>query len=191
MKCLRKGRAALAAALTLGACVFGLQSSPLRAADSWNVTGEEAARFDATVVDILCELTGDCAEDCGGGQRQLGLLTDDGVLILADKNAAPFAGAVDELIPFCKQKVTVDGLFSENRGLRLFAVQFVKPVGEDGKWRRANRFLTNWAVANGVDPESKAKNGWFKKDPRVVAVIEEQGFLGLGPDADRAYLDAQ
>lgn len=187
MRSLRIKAAALAAAF----CLVGFQPAPAPAADSWNVTGEAAARFDATVVDVLCELTGDCPDDCGGGRRQLGLLTDDDVLVLADKNAAPFAGAVDELIEFCRQKVTVDGLFAENRGVRLFAVQFVKPAGDEGKWRRANRFLTNWAVANGVDPENKAKNSWFRKDPRVQALIEEQGFLGLGPDADRAYLEAQ
>jgi hypothetical protein len=165
--------------------------SGAQAADSWNVTGEEIARFDAKVVDILCELTGDCAEDCGAGRRQLGLLTDDKVLILADKNMAPFAGAVDELVGFCEQKVTVDGLFTVNRGLRVFAVQFVKPAADDGKWRRASKFLSNWAVANGVDPESKAKNSWFRKDPRVQALIEEDGFLGLGAEADQTYLSEQ
>jgi len=178
-------------ALAAAVCAFGLSMTSAQAADSWNVTGEEVARFDAKVVDILCELSGDCAENCGDGRRQLGLLKDDNVLILADKNAAPFSGAIDELIGFCQQKVTVDGIYTENRGLRLFAVQFVKPVGPDGKWSRANKFLTNWAEANGVDPAGKAKNAWFKKDPRVAALIEEQGFLGLGAAADQAYLDEQ
>lgn len=171
--------------------LLGLSVTSARAADSWNVTGEELARFDATVVDILCELTGDCADNCGDGRRQLGLLTDENVLILADKNAAPFAGAVDELIEFCQQKVTVDGLFAENQGVRLFAVQFVKAAGPDGEWRRANRFLTKWAEANAVDPQSKAKNAWFKQDPRVVALIEKHGFLGLGRAIDQVYLDEQ
>ena len=180
-------QAAMAAALV----AFGTVAPSAQAANSWNLTGEEIARFDAKVVDILCELTGDCAENCGDGRRQLGLLTDDNVLILADKNMAPFAGAVDELIGFCQQKVTVDGLFTENRGLRLFAVQFVKPAGEEGNWSRASKFLDNWAVANGVDPASKAKNAWFKKDPRVVSLIEEKGFLGLGAEADQQYLSEQ
>lgn len=43
-------------------------------AKSWNLLGEEKARFTAKVVDLLCELGGDCADNCGEGRRQLGLL---------------------------------------------------------------------------------------------------------------------
>jgi hypothetical protein len=159
----------------------------VEAAQSWNVTGEEEARFEAKVVDLLCELTGDCPTDCGAGRRQLGLVTDDGVLIPATKNFAPFAGATDELIDFCQQRVTVDGLFTANHGTRVFAVQFVQPAG--GDWRRANRFLDKWAETNGVDPAGKAKNTWFRRDPRIDAIIEKDGFLGLGQEEDKKYLD--
>ncbi|MDX1400680.1 MAG: hypothetical protein R3245_02060 [Kiloniellales bacterium] len=172
--------------LILSAAGFLAAAHTAQGAQSWNVTGEEIARFDAKVVDVLCELNGDCPPNCGDGRRQLGLLTDDGKLILPVKNAAPFAGAADELIAFCGQKVTADGLFTENKGVRVFALQFVKPV--DGKWQRANRFLVKWAEENGVDPNSKAKNNWFRKDPRVKAIIEADGFLGLGEEADKQYL---
>ena len=47
------------------------------AAESWGLPEEEKTRFEAKVVDALCELTGDCPDRCGGGKRQLGLLTDE------------------------------------------------------------------------------------------------------------------
>ena len=158
------------------------------AAKSWNLTGEEIVRFDAKVVDILCELTGDCPANCGDGKRQLGLINGEGVLIPVTKNMTAFTGAVDELIDFCGQTITADGLFSTNHGLRLMALHFSKPAGEGGEWRRANRFLAKWAARNDVDPASKIPNQWFRHDPRVKAIIERDGFLGLGPEADKAFL---
>lgn len=159
-----------------------------QAAESWGLINEEKARFEAKVVDVLCELTGDCPDDCGGGSRQLGLLTDDGRLILAFKNQVPFAGAAEELIDFCGQRVVADGLFSTNRGHTVFALQFVR-AAPDGDWRRANRFLARWAERNGVDPKSKTAQQWFRNDPRVKARIAAEGRLGLGPAADREYLN--
>ena len=57
--------------------------------DGWkNLQGRENALFKAKVVDIVCELSGDCPADCGAGARQLGLLREaDGRLLLAAKNA--------------------------------------------------------------------------------------------------------
>ena len=157
------------------------------AADSWGLPNEEKARFDAKVVDMLCELTGDCPADCAAGTRQLGLLMDDGELILPLKNQVPFAGAADELAGFCGKMVTADGLFATNRGHKIFALQFVREA-PDGKWQRANRFLPNWAAANGVDARSPEAQEWFRNDPRVKALIAEQGKLGLGPEADKKFL---
>jgi hypothetical protein len=68
-------------------------------------------------------------------------------------------------------------------------VQFVRPEG--GDWRRANRFLDKWAITNGLDPAGKAKNTWFKRDPRVKEIIERDGFLGLGPEEDKKFLADQ
>jgi len=161
-----------------------------QAAQSWGLPNEEEVRFEATVVDMLCELTGDCPAECGAGKRQLGLLMDDGKLILPLKNQVAFAGAVDELVDFCGKRVVVDGLFSTNRGHKIFALQFVREA-PDGKWQRANRFQPNWAAANGVDPKSKAAQQWFRNDPRVKKLIKEQGKLGLGPEADKKYLESQ
>lgn len=175
-------------ALVLGAAVSVLV--PAQAADEWGLPEEEVVRFEAKVVDILCELTGDCAPGCGGGQRQLGLLTDEGRLVLPLKNFTPFSGATAELIDFCGKRVVADGLFSTNRGHTIFALQFVKEA-PDGKWRRANRFLPKWAEANGFAPDGPEPKQWFRHDPKVKAEIAADGVLGLGAKADQDYLSQQ
>jgi len=151
---------------------------------------EEVARFEAKVVDVLCELTGDCPMDCGAGKRQLGLVTDTGALVLPVKNFTAFSGATAELIDFCGKRVVADGLFTTNRGARIFALQFVKEA-PDGKWRRANRFLPKWAEANGFQPGGPEAKQWFRHDPKVKAVIGRDGVLGLGTEADKDYLEKQ
>ncbi len=169
----------------VGAALIGAPAA--WAAEEWGLPEEKTARFEAKVVDMLCELSGDCPADCGAGRRQLGLLTDAGRLILPLKNVVPFAGAAVELIEFCGQRVVADGLFSTNRGYTVFALQFVRPAA-DGKWRRANRFLPKWAKRNGVAADSPTARQWFRNDPRVKARIAEQGKLGLGPAADKKFL---
>ena len=149
------------------------------AAESWGLPEEEETRFEAKVVDALCELTGDCAQRCGGGKRQLALLTGEGELILPLKNVVPFAGTTVELLEFCGKRVVADGLFSTNRGVKVFALQFVREA-PDGKWRRANRFAGQWAAANGVDPKSKTAQHWFRNDASVTKAIERDGKLGTG-----------
>ena len=161
-----------------------------RAAESWGLAGEQSARFEATVVDLLCELTGDCPAACGAGQRQLGLLKDDGTLVLPLKNQVIFAGVAAELIGFCAQRVIADGLMVTNRGHTVFALQFVK-AAPDGKWQRANRFLPIWAKRNGVDAKSATAKRWFENDRRVKDLVARDGKLGLGLEADRKYLDSQ
>ena len=149
------------------------------AAESWGLPEEEETRFEAKVVDALCELTGDCPDRCGDGKRQFGLLTDEGELILPIKNVVPFAGTAMELLEFCGKQVIADGLFSTNRGVKIFALQFVREA-PDGKWRRANRFANRWAEANGVGAKSKTAQQWFRNDPAVIRVIERDGKLGTG-----------
>ena len=39
---------------------------------------EEKALFSGKVVDVLCEVAGECTDNCGNGARQLGILRDDG-----------------------------------------------------------------------------------------------------------------
>ncbi len=169
----------------LGVAVIA--ASPALAAEEWGLPEEEVVRFEAKVVDILCVLTGNCPADCGGGARQLGLLDDDGVLIPAHKNATPFSGTTVELIGFCGKRVVADGLFTTNRGYTLFALQFVREA-PDGKWRRANRFVPRWAKQFGFAANGPEAKQWFRNDPRVKALIEVEGKLGLGPEADAKHL---
>lgn len=150
-----------------------------RAAESWGLPGEEATAFDGKVVDVQCVLTGDCPRNCGGGRRQLGLLTADDKLVLAMKSATPFAGAVRDLLPYCGRTITVDGLFATNEGSRVFALQRLKPAG--GQWISAERFLADWAKANKTTPEGDKAAEWFRHDPTIAGLIADDGKLGLGP----------
>lgn len=162
------------------AAVLLFSPIPADAAQGWGLIGEEIVRFDAKVVDLLCELTGDCPENCGGGQRQLGLLDASGKLYPVFKDVVPFAGAATELVGFCGKTVTADGLFSTNRNTTIFSLQFVREA-PDGKWQKANRFLAQWAKDNGVKVKSKAARSWFRNDPRIKALIAQDGVIGLGP----------
>jgi hypothetical protein len=165
-------------------------SNAALAAKSWGVTNEEIARFDVKVIDILCELGGDRPNDCGARKRQLGLIDADGKLILVGKNQSPFNGAVVELLPFCGKQVTADGLFTVNRGVRLFAIQFVREA-PDGEWRGTTRFVNDWAERNGVAADSAEAKQWFRNNPDVKRIIERDGLFGLGEAADEAFLKAQ
>ena len=153
---------------------LAMASTAAHAANEWGIEHEEKARFEAKVVDILCELTGDCPANCGDGSRQLGLLKDDGTLILATKNFDPFAGAVNDLAAFCGQKIEADGLLISNPKMPLFALQFKRPVG--GEWSRANQFGKDWAEAN---PNRGKANQWFRNDATVKRLIGEKGVFGI------------
>lgn len=158
-------------------------------ARSWNLYAEAPARFEARVVDLLCELTGDCPEDCGAGKRQLGLLrTADDVMVLPLKNGQPaFSGAAADLAPYCRQTVEVDGLLIDDPDLgarNVFLVQTIR-VG-DGEPQKANQFTKLWQQEN---PEAKGKGPWFRRDPRIREQIEERGYLGLGAEADAAFIE--
>ena len=159
----------------LAALLFAtVMAVPAYAADEWGIDGEKVERFEAKVVDILCELTGNCPKNCGDGGRQIGLLKADGQLVLVIKNNYPFTGAARELSDFCGKQVIADGLMIENRGSRFFTLQFVREA-PDGKWRRANRWINKWAADNGVDPKSETANQWFRNDPTVKAIQKKEG----------------
>ena len=176
---------------TLSVCALIWTSlGAANAAEEWGLPEEKVARFEAKVVDILCELNGDCPAKCGDGNRQLGLLDKKDVLVLPLKNRVPFAGAVDELIDFCGKQVIVDGLFTTNRGYKVFAIQFVR-AAPDGKWRGATQFTPRWAKKFGYAANSAETKRWFENDPRVNAIIKADGKLGLGQAADAAYLKSQ
>ena len=131
-------------------------------ARSWGLVGEEKARFEATVVDLPCAITGDCPANCGAGKRPLGLLRDDGRLVVAAKNIqAIFSGAVEDLIAFCGKRVEVDGLMVGEGSPRIYQVQYVRDVEAGGEFQRTKRWSKVW---NERYPELKAKKGpWFRK----------------------------
>jgi len=163
-------------AAALASALFGLSQVAL-AADSWNLPNEEEVRFDAKVTDVLCVLSGDCPPDCGAGKRVLGLLKEDGELVLPIKNGGPFTGAVADLLPYCGTVVTADGLFTVNYGVKTFAVQFLRPL--DGKWGRTNGFVNQWAAERGLGAKDKQARSWFRNDETILEIVGEQGKLGL------------
>lgn len=172
-----------------------LMATPLAAQDfsegsearSWNLYAEVPATFEATVVDLVCEFSGDCPADCGAGKRQLGLVrTADDVLVLPMKNSQPaFTGAAVELQPFCGQTITVDGLMLEDPELganNLYLVQTILAEGMDKKIK-ANQWTKVWAK-----DQPKGKGPWFRRDPRIKDIIATEGYLGLGLEVDEAFI---
>ncbi len=158
-------------------------------AKSWNLYAEQPARFEAKVIDTLCDLTGECAADCGGGAHQLGLLRKaDGVLVLPLKNGQPvFSGAANDLQPFCGKEVEVDGLMLVDADVGLnhvYQLQKIRVVG-DADWTKANQWTKDWAAKN---PDAAGDGPWFRRDPRINAMIVEKGYLGLGLDVDAAFI---
>lgn len=159
-------------------------------ARSWNLYAEVPATFEAKVVDITCEVTGDCPDNCGDGNRQLGLLrAADNVLVFPNKNAqSGFQGAGVDLLPYCGQQVDVDGLLIEDEDIpgakNIYLVQTIKAAGAE-EWVKANTWSKDWAKKH---PEAKGKGPWFRRDPRVNAHIAETGHLGLGLETDAAFI---
>lgn len=179
----------LLALLSLGVGpVFAADFSAGSTAQSWGLPAEQPARFTARVVDVLCTLTGDCPENCGGGMRQLGLLRSaDDALVLPNKNGEPFTGAVVDLLPHCGQTVEVDGLMIEDEALgarSIYAVQKLRPEGA-ADWTAATNWIADWGAQH---PEAADKGQWFRNDPRINALIEKDGYLGLGPETDEAFI---
>ena len=158
-------------------------------AKPWNLAAEVPARFEAKVVDLLCEIAGECSADCGGGTRQLGLLrASDNALVFPNKNSQPaFSGAAYELADYCGKDVEVDGLMIEDPefGVKnVYLVQKIRTVDEP-KWIKANSWTKKWAKRH---PDAKGKGPWFRRDPRVTAKIAKDGHLGLGLETDETFI---
>ena len=181
-------RLAAAFALIAGPAAAQQDFSEGSEAREWGLFGESKARFAATVVDPLCELAGQCDLPCAG-DRQVALVREaDGVMVLPLKNGQPaFTGAAVELAPYCGQRVEVDGLLIEDEfvgAVNVYLVQRILPEGAD-EWVRANRWTEEWAEAH---PEAAGEGPWFRRDPRIAAEIAEEGWLGLGAEADAAFI---
>ena len=143
-----------------------------RAGEGVGAANETVVSFEAKVVDLACQLGATCPSDCGGGKRQLGLLTKDGKLRAAVKSATIFAGPVDDLLPFCGKSVTVDGVLVENPKLTLYFVQGIRE-GSSGDFAATDAFEKRWVAANGPSEE------WFRNDPKVKEIIAKDGVLGI------------
>jgi len=163
-------------------------------AKSWNLFGEEKARFEGKVVDALCVLTGDCPADCGAGKRQMGILRSaDGRFLLVNKNGQPaFTGATVDLTRYCGRTVEVDGLLVGDLDItpglgeaKLFQVQTVRIPGETAA-KKTNIWTRDWAKRNA---DLGGKGPWFRRDPGVMEQIEANGRLGLGEEEDRKYIE--
>ena len=142
------------------------------AAEPMGLQGEKVLEVQGKVVDVHCSLTGDCPPDCGGGKRQLGLLTADNKLIVAVKGPVLFAGAVQDLLPHCGRAVQADGLLITHPDIAMYLVQAVRTdAGQD--WKPAEAFATNWTAKHGQADE------WQRADPLVKAEIAEKGKLGV------------
>ncbi len=160
-------------------------------AESWNLYAESPALFEATVIDPLCQLTGDCPANCGDGKRQLALLRSaDQVVVLPLKNSQPvFSGAANDLAPYCGKVVEVDGLLLADPDIGLknvFQIQLIREKGA-ADWAKANRWTKDWQAAN---PDLTGKEPWFRRDPRVNAEIAKDGYFGLGLEVDAAAIKA-
>lgn len=157
-------------------------------AKEWGLSEEELATFSGKVVDVLCELSGDCPDNCGDGKRNLGIVRDaDGKLVMVLKNGqAAFNGATDDLLPYCNRQVDVDGLLiadPEEFGAKFYMVQYIRENGAT-EWNKARLWTAAWKKRN---PEAVGKGPWFRRDPRVRAQIEKDGYFGLGAETDEAY----
>lgn len=158
-------------------------------ANTFGLSGEQKAAFSGKVVDILCELSGDCPENCGDGKRNLGIVRDaDNALIMVSKNAQfEFNGAADDLLPYCNKAVDVDGLLiGEDPGVKakVYMLQLIRLKGETD-WNKAELWSEAWMKRN---PGAAGKGPWYRRDRRVKKQIERDGYLGLGLEVDKKWI---
>ncbi|MFO1148990.1 MAG: hypothetical protein U1E62_11505 [Alsobacter sp.] len=165
-------RRALLAGLSL--LSFALVAPAGRAAELWGLEHESIATYQAKVVDLLCTVAGSCVPECGGGKRQLGLLTADGRLRAAVKASSDFAGPVLDLQPYCGKTITVDGLLVENPRMTMMFVQRLRET-DDQPWVTTDGFLHAFASRFG----NGNADDWVRKHPEVKAIIAADGVFGI------------
>jgi hypothetical protein len=146
--------------------------APALAADEYGIANEKVVQIDVTVVDIVCTLTGNCPANCGGGKRQLGLMTTDSKLRLPVKGQTLFANAIPDLLPYCGKSVQIDGLLIENPAMTIVHVQNMRESA-DQKWKPTEAFEAQWIAKNGKAEE------WQRADPLVKDVIAANGVFGI------------
>ena len=155
------------AALSLASAVGVAQ-----AAEPWGLENEKVVQLEGRVVDLACELARDCPADCGGGRRQLGVLTAEGRLLPLAKGNVNFANAVADLLPFCGRTLGIDGLLIESPVMSLLFVQNLR-ASPEAPWQPTAAFERDWKAAHGEAAE------WYREDPAVKAAIAEKGVFGI------------
>lgn len=191
-----KTRTRKAIGLVLGGLALGFATGALAEdfssgsqAKEFGLTEETKAMFSGKVVDIACELTGDCVDACGNGNRNLGIIRDaDNKLVMVLKNAQfAFNGPAYDLVAFCNKEVDVDGLMvgdPEYYNTQFYMVQFIREKGA-AQWTKANRWTAGWKARN---PDvAEGKGPWYRRDPRVQKQIDADGYFGLGEKVDVEY----
>lgn len=183
--------AALAAMMALPAAAEGEFAEGSQVTGWDGLQGRENATFTGKVMDVVCALTGDCPDDCGAGTRQMAILreADDKLILVAKNRQAAFNGGGDDMVLYCGQTVAVDGLLigdPELTDTKVYQVFLVKPEGADD-WVKANKWTEAWKARNPDAPQ--IKKPWFRRDPAVLAEIEAKGYLGLGLEADKAFIE--
>lgn len=162
-----------AAALTACWMLLGLAGGA-PAAEPQSLVDETIEAVTGRVVDLRCELSGDCPAGCGQGGRALGVVTAEGRLVAVVKATVNFAGAVRDLLPFCGQVVELDGLFVGNLGTQLFFVERLRPAGAT-EWITADRFQSDFAASR---PDLPADADFTEHDPRVLERLRQGGPTG-------------
>ncbi len=127
---------------------------------------------------MVCEVAGDCADNCGDGTRQLGLVRDaDNKLIAVLKNGQfSFNGPAEDLLPYCNKQVDVDGLMigdPEEFETQFYMVQLIRESGSE-KWNKANKWTKKWAARN---PEAKGKGHGLDEIPGSKNRLLQLGIL--------------
>ncbi|MCZ4279370.1 hypothetical protein O4H49_01190 [Kiloniella laminariae] len=146
----------------------------VEAANEWGIEHEQATELTGRVVDLACELSGNCPDSCGAGKRQLGLLLPDGKLYPVVKGGTNFAGGTEDLIAHCGKSVQVDGLLIQDPLMTLYFVQRVRSE-KTGEWEKASKWGQKWLAAN----PGKDLGKWFRSDERIHKIVEEGGKLGI------------
>ena len=161
-------------AMVLG--VFSVRGAD--AAELLGVNDEKPLQIKGKVVDIACNLTRQCPPHCGEGKRQLGLVTDQGVLYLVAKSSAIFAGAVTDLLPFCDKQIEIDGSTTTQFGATLLYVQRLRLAGSNA-WLDSENFTKDWANRNKLPSNDMKLAEWYRHDQTVAAAIKAHGRLGV------------
>jgi len=167
-----------AVAVTLAVVALLAVAGPVRSADSLGVHNEQIVTLKGKVVDLACEVTGNCASDCGSGKRPLGLLTEDGKLYVAAKSNTIFAGLLKDIVTQCGKTIIADGLTTSDHDATLLMIQRYK-TSDNGNWVETDGFAADWSKRHSTPIDSKMTEEWYRNDWVVKGAVARRGKLGV------------